>query len=162
MNYLSSGFSKFWTFTHGSYFQTQISTKPLGQLWSNNIRTIVGLRGRLHKVFRQMGWKLWSPAHDHDNKNLHWLIIGNPLLKTWLIQTETPNKNARLSVTSQHCSLLKTWPSQNNIWATTCDFQQCCILTSVDSDKPVQPPCKLRNSKGWSVSSLTLIEYLRD
>ena len=22
-------------------------------------------------------------------------------------------------------------------------FQQCCILTSVDSDKPVQPPFKL-------------------
>ena len=29
----------------------------------------------------------------------------------------------------------------------TCDFQQCGILTSVDSDKPVQPPVKLRNSK---------------
>ena len=24
-------------------------------------------------------------------------------------------------------------------WAMTCDFQQCGILTSVDSDKPVQP-----------------------
>ena len=29
----------------------------------------------------------------------------------------------------------------------TCDFQQCGILTSVDSDEPVQPPFKLRNSK---------------
>ena len=36
----------------------------------------------------------------------------------------------------------------------TCDFQQCGILTSVDSDEPVQPAFKLRNS----VSSLTLIE----
>ena len=26
--------------------------------------------------------------------------------------------------------------------AVTCDFQQCGILTSVDSDKPVQPPFK--------------------
>ena len=25
-----------------------------------------------------------------------------------------------------------------------CDFQQCSILTSVDSDKPVQPPFKLK------------------
>ena len=25
-----------------------------------------------------------------------------------------------------------------------CDFQQCGILTSVDSDEPVQPPFKLR------------------
>ena len=33
------------------------------------------------------------------------------------------------------------------LWAATCDFQQCGILTSVDSDEPVQPPLKLRNSK---------------
>ena len=26
----------------------------------------------------------------------------------------------------------------------TCDFQQCGILTSVDSDEPVLPPFKLR------------------
>ena len=26
------------------------------------------------------------------------------------------------------------------IWATTCAFQQCGILTNVDSDEPVQPP----------------------
>ena len=32
-------------------------------------------------------------------------------------------------------------------WAVTCDFQQNCILTSVDSDAAVQPPFKLRNSK---------------
>ena len=31
--------------------------------------------------------------------------------------------------------------------AVTCDFQQCGILTSIDSDAPVQPPLKLRNSK---------------
>ena len=30
--------------------------------------------------------------------------------------------------------------------AVTCDFQQCGILTSVDSDESVQPPIKLRNS----------------
>ena len=43
-------------------------------------------------------------------------------------------------------------------WAVTCDFQQCGILTSVDTDVPVQPPFKLRNSKWCSVSSLTLIK----
>ena len=37
------------------------------------------------------------------------------------------------------------------IWAVTCDFQQCGILTCVDSDKPVQPPTKLRNAKCCSV-----------
>ena len=29
----------------------------------------------------------------------------------------------------------------------THDFQQCGILTSIDSDEPVQPPLKLRNSQ---------------
>ena len=30
----------------------------------------------------------------------------------------------------------------------TCDFQQCNILTSVDSDEPVQPPFKVRTANG--------------
>ena len=32
----------------------------------------------------------------------------------------------------------------------------------VDSDEPVQPPLKLKNSKCCSVSSLTVIEYSSD
>ena len=44
-----------------------------------------------------------------------------------------------------------------SIWAAASDFQQCGILTSVDSDQPVQPPFKLWNSKWCSVSSLTVI-----
>ena len=47
-------------------------------------------------------------------------------------------------------------------WAAACDFQQCGILTNVDSDEPVQPPGKLRKSKWCSVSSLTLVEYSSD
>ena len=34
--------------------------------------------------------------------------------------------------------------------------QQCGILTRIDSDKPVQPPNKLKNTKFCSVSSLTV------
>ena len=48
------------------------------------------------------------------------------------------------------------------ILAVTCDFLQCSILTSADSDEPVQPPFKLRNSKCCSVSSLLVIEYSSD
>ena len=48
------------------------------------------------------------------------------------------------------------------IWAATRDFQQCGIVTSVDSDEPMQPPFKLRNCKCCSVSSLKLIEYSSD
>ena len=46
--------------------------------------------------------------------------------------------------------------------ATARDFQQCGILTSVDSDEPVQPPFKLKTSKWCSVRSLTVIEYSCD
>ena len=44
--------------------------------------------------------------------------------------------------------------------ATECDFQQCGILTWIDSDVPVQPPFKLRNSNYWSsVSGSIFTEY---
>ena len=33
------------------------------------------------------------------------------------------------------------------IWAATCDFQLCDILTCINADEPVQPLFKLRNSK---------------
>ena len=36
------------------------------------------------------------------------------------------------------------------------------ISNNVDSDEPVQPPFKLRNSKCYSVCSLTVIEYSSD
>ena len=45
-----------------------------------------------------------------------------------------------------------------NRCAATCDFQQRGIL-SEDSDEPVQPPAKLRNSKSCLLISLTVIEY---
>ena len=44
----------------------------------------------------------------------------------------------------------------------SCDFQQCSILTSVDSDEPVQLPVKLRNSKCCLVSSIKFIDYSSD
>ena len=51
--------------------------------------------------------------------------------------------------------ILQTAKSRTNIGlakckdmgAATCGFQQCGILTSVDSDEPVQLPFKLRNYK---------------
>ena len=48
------------------------------------------------------------------------------------------------------------------IRASAWDFQQCSILTCVDSDELLQHPFKLRNSKWCSVSSLTIIEYSND
>ena len=46
-------------------------------------------------------------------------------------------------------------------WTVTCNFQQCGILTSVDSDEPVQPPDKLRIPKCCSVGSSTLIKCMQ-
>ena len=46
-------------------------------------------------------------------------------------------------------------------WTRAWDFQQCGILTSVDSDVPVQLLLSL-DTYCCSVSSLTLIEYLSD
>ena len=40
-------------------------------------------------------------------------------------------------------------------WAAQCDFQQCGIMTCVESEEPVQPPVMLRSSKCCSASSLT-------
>ena len=54
------------------------------------------------------------------------------------------------------------WNSQGMIWVVAWDFQQCGILTCVDSDERRHHPFKLRNSKWCSVSSLTLIEYSND
>ena len=48
--------------------------------------------------------------------------------------------------------------TDNNL-AVTCDFQQSGIATSVDSNEPVQPLFKLRNSKCCSVSCLIFIDY---
>ena len=45
---------------------------------------------------------------------------------------------------------------------SACDFQQCGILTCVDSEEPLQSPFKLRNTKWCSVRSLTIIEYSSD
>ena len=48
------------------------------------------------------------------------------------------------------------------IWAVTRDFLQSGILTSVDSNEPMQSSCKLRSPKWCSASRLTLKEYSSD
>ena len=58
---------------------------------------------------------------------------------TSLINSIKRSMNVRFNLSSDTKSTLKL--------AATCDFQQCGTLTSVDSDEPVQPHFKLRNSK---------------
>ena len=42
----------------------------------------------------------------------------------------------------------RTHPEIDNILATTCDFQQCGILTSVDSDEPCSLLLSLETPNG--------------
>ena len=44
----------------------------------------------------------------------------------------------------------------------TCDFQQCGILTIVDSDEPVQPPLSLETPNDVQSVNLTVIENKSD
>ena len=72
-------------------------------------------------------------------------------MKQTLPYKYTPQEAINLCVTS--------WTKAFALWKSICLhkamwFQQCGILTSVDSDWPVQPPFKLKNSKSCSVSSM--------
>ena len=64
----------------------------------------------------------------------------------------------KLSSSEKQAKGQDTSRSVRSIFEPWCDFQQCGILTCVDSDDHVQSPFKLRNFKWCSVSSLTLIE----
>ena len=75
-------------------------------------------------------------------------------------EPENENLEARIKMASSTTSAWTNYGDNN--WAMSCDFQQCGILPSVDSDEPVQPTVKLRNSKCCLVSSLKFIEYSSD
>ena len=73
--------------------------------------------------------------------------------KSWKPQ----GKNIAGSLVTKH----KVWWAADVMSRDTW-FPAMWHLASVDSDEPVQPPLKLRNSKWCSLSSLTLIEYSSD
>ena len=93
-------------------------------------------------------------------KNILWWQKPQPRKGTWSwrVLVEGIFLSERFT-----CGLCFYTIEQNrNKWAVAWDFQQGGILTCVDSDEPLQPPVKLRNSKWCSVSSLTIIEYSID
>ena len=63
-----------------------------------------------------------------------------------------------INITLQH--LLAA--SSSSLYSNKYEPRHVGILTSVDLDEPVQPTFKLRNSKLYSASSLTVIEYSSD
>ena len=56
-------------------------------------------------------------------------------------------RKEKMSEQYDNQSKTETASDREKIWALTCNFRQCGILTSVDSDEPIEPPIKLRNSK---------------
>ena len=84
-------------------------------------------------------------------------IIGDITLETvtWNNDRQNTETLSKGEVRLQH------WLFKS-IWVSACDFQQCGFLTCIDSEEPLQPPFKLRNSKWCSVSSLTIIDYSSD
>ena len=97
---------------------------------------------------------------SHRQKKILFREIDRVLL--WLKVTSQLSAHFEMVLISTF-RLCPAWSGQSTrIWATPCDFQQCGILTSVDSDEPVHLPFKLRNSKWCSFSSLTLIKYSCD
>ena len=55
-----------------------------------------------------------------------------------------------MEMTKLYCyveSIMADHSHLDNIPAVACDFKQYGILTSVNSNEPVQPPFKLRNSQ---------------
>ena len=87
----------------------------------------------------------WSSIPSPTKKN-----IQKKRYQIWTLSDKT-TWAWKLDWLVKHSQLKRTrcdkWIEWNFKWAVTCDFQQCGILTSVDSDEPVQPPFKLRNSK---------------
>ena len=108
---------------------------------------------RLTCNVKKVCWKLKDKHLQVCMSNLPCSLLLNYLQKSYFILIVEDIINHRCWYSSVFII---------DIWATKCDFQQCGILTSVDSDEHVQPPIKIRNSKCCLVSSLILIEYSSD
>ena len=89
------------------------------------------------------------------------LLWENTRTRIWILSRLHLKIVALFSVLEVYIRILMHSFIENK-WASARDFHQCSILTSVDSDEPLQPPFKPRKSKWCSVSSLTIIEYSSD
>ena len=76
---------------HRPHFQTWISLNTVGQSWSNFMRSITGVGERLHKVFGQIGSKLWKPPLTYNGENdvstFSWLSLVRSFLYLQVTKT---------------------------------------------------------------------------
>ena len=83
--------------------------------------------------------------------------------KCWFRFKQTTKAQTSLHIMAFLTALLLFTHWKKKIkWAAKCNFQHWGILTSVDLDKPVQPPFKLRNYKWCLISSLIFIDNQSD
>ena len=101
------------------------------------------------------GWKSGkSQWKVREFWNGYWVTTLTKLLDSE--QVLVPTFRNITKFIKQHSMLCYKRPARAapyTIIAATCDFQQCCILTRVNFDEPVQPPSKLRNCQWCSASS---------
>ena len=114
---------------------------------------------------REREWE-WGRSYLNDKMASYLFVFCCSLFLNYLV------------LSFQHLDFYRNYPeNKNNLieqiimqpicnyynnWASARDFQQCDILTWMDSDELLRSPFKLRNSKWCSVSSLTIIKYSSD
>ena len=87
------------------------------------------------------------------NTNCRIASVANPASSPWMCDLGITDFFLKREALLQKLIFNSLKRESDIIWAVTCGFQQFDILTSVDSEEPLQPPFKLRNSKWCSVSS---------
>ena len=82
-----------------------------------------------------------------------YFATSSPWKPMFYVKTERKKCQKILNMNCNHCLLMELNEPRHEI------SNKCGILTYIDSDEPVQPPFKLRNSKWCLASSLTVIEW---
>ena len=112
-------------------------------------------------------------SHNHSKNNgiffllttkyriLHWRLPENPEFAEMRHGDVILTLQLHRRSTCGQRAVVRFYLSHGLISATAY-FQQCGILTNVNSDEHVQSPFELRNSKWCFVSSLRVIEYSSD
>ena len=110
----------------------------------------VSIHGACVSFYMRWAYKRYDLVTDLQD------LIKSKLLKIYIRLLSWVRFTYRLE------DILASWLYEKKHLSCGMDFQQFDILTNVDSDEPVQSPFKLRNAKSYSVSSLTLIELLKE
>ena len=147
--FLKEFFEKKWFWKKVSKRQQKHEKWPSMQIFNERILVMnYYLRGKSPWVFYSLSLRILAPPSNNLCQQIHPETEHGPHLSHTAPQGQySPTVESPVTIPNEPLHVIS-----NN----------CGILTSADSDEPVQPPFKLRNSKLCSVSSITLIEYSSD